>query len=220
MRPQADKINNIMKKLLVEFIGSLVISTVLVIAAMQNSWMELSFAVGFVYMAMVYTGGHISGGHFNPAVSLAVFLRGRMSMRDLPGFVLVQFLGAALGAGLGSLCVTTKQSTGIVLNADIVAAMATELLGTFVLCFVFLNVASSRTTIGNSFYGLALGGMMVGCMLTFGKISGGAFNPALGLSLGISNISGFGNIWVHWVAEVTGSVAAAFCFVFIHGKEN
>ncbi|MBK9272317.1 MAG: aquaporin [Saprospiraceae bacterium] len=209
-----------MKKLLVEFIGSLIIAFILVIAAMQDSWTHLSFAVGLVYMAMVYAGGHISGGHFNPAISLAVFLRGRMSLRELPGFILVQFLGSSLGAALGLLSITVKQPAGIVLDADVVPAMLCELLGTFVLCFVFLNVASSRTTIGNSFYGLSLGGIMIGGMMTLGKISGGAFNPALGLSLGISNISGFGNIWVHWVAEVTAAVAAAFCFIWIHGRDN
>ncbi len=208
-----------MKKLLIEFSGTLILSLILVIGAIQDNWMVASVSTGLVLMGLIYSGGHVSGGHFNPAISIAVFLRGRLGIKDLPAYILVQFLGGALGSAIGVLLITGKSGEGHLIDQQILAALICEILGTFALCWVFLNVASSRATIGNSFYGIAMGGILVGGMMTLGKISGGAFNPSLALSLGISNISGFGNIWVHWVGEAIGSVGAAFVFIWVHGKD-
>jgi len=208
-----------MKKLLIEFLGTFILSLVMVTGAILDSWLVASASTGFVLMGLIYSGGHVSGGHFNPAVSMAVFLRGRLGIKDLPAYILAQFLGSALGAAVGVLLIAGKSGEGHLIDQQILAALICEVAGTFAVCWVFLNVASSRATIGNSFYGIAMGGILVGGMITLGKISGGAFNPSLALSLGISNISGFGNIWVHWVGEALGSVGAAFVFIWVHGKD-
>ena len=209
-----------MKKLLVEFIGSffLMLSFSLCLIPTQNNLTPL--AVGGMLMALVYSGGHVSGGHFNPAVSLAVFLRGKISSIELPGDILVQFAGAAFASLVASVFLLQKGGAGMDLTNVAGQAITVELLGTFLYCFVVLNVATSRATIGNSFYGIAIGFVYISCQLIFGKISGAALNPAISLGFGISNISGFGNIWIYWVGEILGAIGAAYLFLFINGKEQ
>lgn len=208
-----------MKKLFVECLGSFILSTLMIISVLQDSWTIASCIGSLAVCGLLYSGGHISGGHFNPVISIAVFLRGRISVKDLPAYILAQFIGSALAAVATLIILSGKVGNPVVLDKQIISAMISEIIGSFIICFVFLNVATSKTTLGNSFYGIALGAVYGACLLVFGKISYGAFNPALGLGMAISQVTGFGNLWILWLAEAVGSVAAALAFVWIHGKD-
>jgi aquaporin Z len=167
-----------MKRYLTELVGTFFL--VLTVALMATAQLPVAaLAVGCVYMAMVYMGGHISGAHYNPAVSLAVLLRGRLGTIHFVPYVVAQVAGA-LGAAYVAYFITGKTYAPNP-GADVVpiAAILVEGVFTFALALVLLNVTTARSTDGNSYYGLAIGATLAVAMLAGGAISGGAFNPAV-----------------------------------------
>jgi aquaporin Z len=174
-------------KLAVEFIGTFfLVLTVGAAAAGGGRWAAL--AIGGALMVMVFAGGHVSGGHYNPAVSLAVLVRGKLTARECAGYVLAQAVAA----------------TGKMLLA--------EFLFTFALAYVVLHVATAGDTEGNSFYGLAIGFTLAVGILAVGSISGGAFNPAVALGASVLGLFAWGHIWIYLVAELAGGLGAALAF--------
>jgi aquaporin Z len=167
-------------------------------------------------MIMVYMGGHISGGHYNPAVSLAAAIRGALPMGKLVPYWLVQLLGAMVAA-LAARYALGKPfacAPGEAVGAG--QALLIEFLFTFALCLVVLNVATAKKTEGNSYYGLAIGFTIVVAAFAGGGISGGAFNPAVGLGPIVVNAltagGSFGNAWLYVVGPLLGGVVAALVF--------
>jgi aquaporin Z len=165
-------------------------------------------------MVIVYMGGHVSGGHYNPAVSLAVYLRGNLPARELLGYVVVQVLGATLGAYLSYMLLDRTFAPAPAATATAMTALIVEVFYTFLLALTVLNVATSKDTQGNSFYGLAIGSVIVIAAFAGGGISGGAFNPAIGTGSIIVNVFAGGGAWNHlWLylvgPFVGGALAAA-----------
>lgn len=205
-----------MRKYLTEFIGTFFLVFTIGLTATAGSPFA-PLAIGSSLMIMVYMGGHVSGAHYNPAVSLAVFLRGRMaSAGELLVYVVSQLAGA-IAAGLA-----TRLTTGQTFapapsdSASVMAALIIEVLFTFALALVVLNVAVSAKTQGNSFYGLAIGFTIVVGAFAGGPISGGAFNPAVGTgpilvhaALGGGTLA---NLWLYWVGPLIGGGLAAGAF--------
>ena len=143
------------RKLVVEFIGMFVfVFTVGMATNKAGAGALAPLAIGSALMVMVFAGGHISGGHFNPAVSTAVFLRGRMAANELGAYVITQF-AAAVVAGLLVRYVGGHEAHAVVASAG--KMLIAEFIFTFALVWVVLNVATARGTDGNSFYGLAIG---------------------------------------------------------------
>jgi aquaporin Z len=169
-------------------------------------------AVGAVLMTMIFAGGHISGGHFNPAVSLAVFLRGRLSLADLPWYMGAQLIGGLIGAGLSRLVIDVDPTAFTVSNDRILAAFVAELLFTFALAYVVLNVATSKDHPNNSFYGLAIGFTVLAGAVAVGGVSGAAFNPAVGLGVTVAGVASWSLIWIYLVATLAGGAAAGYAF--------
>ena len=167
-------------------------------------------AIGAALMVMVFAGGHISGGHYNPAVTLAVFLRGRCEARDVVPYWTAQLVGAlAAAVTVGYL---RSGATVAAMIPPVGPAIVAELLFTFALAYVVLNVATSKGTAGNSFYGLAIGlTVMVGAF-SVGDISGGAFNPAVALGLCAMGIVAWPSLWLYLAADFTGAALAAVVF--------
>lgn len=206
-----------MKKLVVEFIGTfflvLTIGAV-VIGASAEAALFAPIAIGVALAVMVYAGGHVSGGHYNPAVSLAAFLRGRLSMAELPGYWIVQCAGGLAGA------FTACWLKGCpVLPAQEIAtvpALVAEFLFTFALAWVVLSVATSKATAGNSFYGWAIGCTVLVGAYSVGSISGGAFNPAVAVGLSGIKLFAWSNLWIYLVANLGGGVVAAIVFKGTH----
>ena len=168
-------------------------------------------------MVMVFAGGHISGGHFNPAVSTAVRLRGRMTNEEFGAYLVTQFAAAVL-AGLLVRYVGGRQAQAVVASDG--KMLIVEFLFTFALAWVVLNVATARGTEGNSFYGLAIGFTVVAGALAVGGISGGAFNPAIALGAMVTGLFQWSNIWIYLIADFLGAAAAAWAFLFVLPAEK
>jgi aquaporin Z len=167
-------------------------------------------AIGSALMVMIFAGGHISGGHFNPAVTLGVWLRGKCEAKDVVPYMVFQVMGAVLAA----LAVTFLKGGAAVtpLQPATVPALLAEFLFTFALVYVVLNVATAKGTSGNSFYGLAIGFTVLVGAFSVGNISGGAFNPAVAMGISVMGLSSWSNIWIYLVADFVGAAVAAGAF--------
>jgi aquaporin Z len=174
-------------------------------------------AIGSALMVMIFAGGHISGAHYNPAVTLAVFLRGKCPAADVVPYMVAQVLGAAVAAAV-VLFVKGNPSVEAA-NPDIPRALVVEFLYTFALCYVVLNVATAKGTSGNSFYGLAIGFTVLIGAYSVGSVSGGAFNPAVAVGITIMGLSQLVNIWIFLVANFAGGAVATLVFRFINPPE-
>jgi aquaporin Z len=203
----------------VEFIGTFFMVLTIILCTLGDAGNLAPIGIGLSLVALVFAGGHISGAHYNPAVTLAVFLRGKCAASDVPGYIFSQIAGASLASVIGGSFLLNKTGSGLDLSANATQAITAELLGTFALCWVVLNVATSKDTVGNSFYGLAIGMIITAFTFAMGDISGAAFNPAVAIGLGISNISGFNNLWIYGVGEIVGAVLAAYVFLFVNGND-
>lgn len=210
------------KKLIVEFIG-----TFFLVLTIGQCVIDTTFAggiipplaIGSALMVMIYAGGHISGGHYNPAVTLAVFIRGRCPARDVVPYWVAQFLGGALAA---AVVIYLKGHGGKEIDSTLTVpkALLAEFLFTFALAYVVLNVATSKNTAGNSNYGLAIGFTVLTGAFAVGAVSGGAFNPAVVVGLVIMSILKVSTIWVHLVAELAGGAVAGLLFRFLNPDDR
>jgi aquaporin Z len=178
-------------------------------------------AIGASLMVMVYMGGHVSGGHYNPAVSLAVLLRGKLEPKEFVPYVVAQLLGAFMAALTANLVLPKSlpvRSFAVAPDPNVGTwgALLVEALYTFALCLVVLNVATSKKTEGNSYYGLAIGFTVAAGATAGGGLSGGAFNPAVGTGPtvvhAIAALGSLADLWIYWVGPLLGGALAAGVF--------
>jgi aquaporin Z len=167
---------------------------------------------------MIFAGGHISGGHFNPAVTLGVWLRGKCETKDVAPYMIFQVIGAVLAA----FVVTFLKGAAAVapIQPATVPALVAEFLFTFALVYVVLNVATAKGTSGNSFYGLAIGFTVLVGAFSVGNISGGAFNPAVAVGISVLGLSSWAHIWIYLLAEFAGATFAAGAFKALNPAED
>lgn len=206
-------------KYLYEFIGTffLVFTVGMTVISPDSAGIMAPLAIGSALAVMVFAGAHISGGHYNPAVSLAVYLRGKLDQNDLWLYWVSQIVAAIIAALLTFYLKGHEAEAP--LDIDIVKAFIVEFLFTFALCYVVLNVATAQETKGNSYFGLAIGfTVMVGAYAA-GAISGGAFNPAVALGITILKITSWSNIWMFIVSNLLGGACAAWMFKAAHPKQ-
>ncbi len=194
--------NKLTSKLITEFIGTMF----LVLTAMCSSGPLAPLAIGGVLMAMIYMGGDISGAHYNPAVSLGLLVRGKLSMNDMIMYWVAQFAGAALAAVVAKVLVGHGGEGNA--SIDITKSLIAEFLFTFALASVVLNVATNKKQAGNNYYGLAIGFLVMAGAVAVGGISGGAFNPAVAVGASIFGAFSWANIWVYLVACFAGGAVA------------
>ncbi|HLG39641.1 MAG TPA: aquaporin [Chitinophagaceae bacterium] len=192
-----------MNKYITEFIGTFFL--VLVAGLTGNP-----IAIGSTLMVMIFAGGHISGGHYNPAVTLAVLLRRRISLGDALVYIGSQLAGALIAAFVISIFVKLPDNSAQ--QIDTAKALLAEVLGTFALAYVVLNVATAKANAGNSFYGLAIGFTVLAMAFAFGEISGGAFNPAVAIGQSVIKAFDWANIWIYLIGCFAGGALAAFVF--------
>lgn len=204
-----------MRSALTEFVGTFIFVLTIGLVVTAGSPMA-PLAIGLALMVVVYAGGHISGGHYNPAVSIAAVMRGALPASQLAPYIVAQVLGSTAGAFL--VCQLVGQSFAPAPGANVttLSALLVEFFYTFALVYVVLNVAVAKKTQGNSYYGLAIGMTVTAAALAGGAISGGAFNPAVAFGptlvavvLGDGNWS---NLWLYFVGPITGAVVAALIF--------
>ncbi|HEY2124077.1 MAG TPA: aquaporin [Chthoniobacterales bacterium] len=207
-----------MKKYIAEFVGTFfLVLTVGCTVIPGAPGVIAPLAIGGALMVMVYAGGHISGGHFNPAVTLAVFIRGRCEAKDVVPYWIAQ-LAAAAAAACVAVFLVGKSGTPMELK-NIPVAFAAEFLFTFALAYVVLNSATSKDTANNSFYGLAIGMTVMVGAFSVGSLSGGAFNPAVALGAGMMKLVNLPDIWIHVVADLAGGLLAGLTFKFLNPED-
>jgi aquaporin Z len=208
-----------MNKYVAEFIGAFFLVLTIGCTVIGHGAGPLApLAIGSALMVMIFAGGHISGGHFNPAVTLGVWLRGKCETKDVAPYMVFQVMGAVLAA----LVVKYFKGGAAVapLQPATVAALLAEFLFTFALVYVVLNVATAKGTSGNSFYGLAIGFTVMVGAFSVGNISGGAFNPAVAVGISVLGLSSWANIWIYLVAEFAGAAVAAGAFKALNPAER
>jgi aquaporin Z len=208
-----------MMKYLVEFIGTffLVLTIGCTVLKPNDAGALAPLAIGSVLMVMIFAGGYVSGAHYNPAVSLAVFLRGRLPVADLIPYLIAQVVGAVVAAGV---VLFFKGAGDSPKSPDVMKALAAEFLFTFALCYVVLNVATAKGTSGNPTYGLAIGFTVLAGAFAVGPISGGAFNPAVAVGLIILGKVALADIWIYLVACFAAAAAAAYWFKAINPMDK
>ncbi|KAB2347051.1 porin [Actinomadura rudentiformis] len=178
-------------------------------------------AIGAVLMVMVYAGGHVSGAHFNPAVTLAVMLRGRIGLRDAAVYWVVQVVAAVLAALAAEYVVDPAQVAALSPSGrDIMVVILAEVLFTFALAYVVLNVATSKDHPDNSFYGLAIGFTVAAGAFAVGGLSGGVFNPAVAVGAGTMGLIAWSKIWIWLVVTLAGGAAAAGAFLVLNPEDR
>jgi aquaporin Z len=210
-------------KYVVEAIGTFFL--VFTVGAAVGSGSPLApLGIGAVLMVMVYAGGHLSGGHYNPAVTMAVLVRRRIRLRDAIGYWIVQFGAGLLAAVVVRTVVDpTRMATAAAMTLTgrtLLAAFVVELLFTFALCYVVLNVATSKDHPNNSFYGLAIGFTVVAGAFAVGAISGGAFNPAVSLGAAAMGMFAWSTLWIYLVAQVLAGIAAGVTFLALNPDDK
>jgi aquaporin Z len=208
-----------MRKYVAEFIGTFFLVLTIgctVLPGMPGVIPPL--AIGAVLMTMIFAGGHISGGHFNPAVTLAVFVRARSVTADVIAYWVAQF-AAGIVAAFVAMFVTGKSGTPMTIT-NVPAAFVAEFLYTFALAYVVVNVATAKGNAGNSFYGLAIGMTVMAGAFAVGGISGGAFNPAVAVGAALMKLVKFSDIWLHLVADMAGGLVAGLTFKALNPEDK
>lgn len=207
-----------MAKLLTEFVGTFFL--VLTIALAGGAPLG-ALAIGVALMVMVYMGGAVSGAHYNPAVTVAVFMRGKCSVADFVPYMVVQLLGAIAAAAVAYAITGKTFAVAPGAGVTILSALMIEFLFTFALALVVLNVATTKAGAGNSYFGLAIGMTVFAGAVSGGAISGGAFNPAVGIGPNLVHMAFGGgslnDVWLYVVGPVAGGALAAIVFRLQHG---
>jgi len=205
-----------MNKYIAEFIGTFfLVLTIGCTGIGASAGVIAPLAIGAALMVMVFAGGHISGAHYNPAVTLGVLIRGKLKAADVIPYWIAQCVAAAVAA----IVVSKILRAGVAVTPIVPKlgpALLAEFLFTFALVYVVLNAATAEGTSGNSFYGLAIGMTVMTGAFAVGDISGGAFNPAVAIGISILGISTWNNIWIYLVADFGAAVAAAIVFNLIN----
>jgi aquaporin Z len=208
-----------MNKYVAEFIGTFFLVLTIGCSVIGHGAGPFApLAIGSALMVMIFAGGHISGGHFNPAVTLGVWLRGKCETKDVVPYMVFQVIGALLAAVVVKFL---KGGAAVApLQPATVPVLLAEFLFTFALVYVVLNAATAKGTSGNSFYGLAIGFTVLVGAFSVGNISGGAFNPAVAVGISAMGLSAWSNIWIYLVAEFAGSAVAAGAFKALNPAER
>jgi aquaporin Z len=210
----------VFRKYVVEFIGTFFLVMAFCMTAGGGLGQFAPLAVGLTLVMLIYSGGHISGSHLNPAVSLAVYLRGKLNAGDVLPYMVGQFLGATAAAMLsGFLLASIQTPEPVTKELDIVPALIAELLGSMLYVYVYLNMFTTRKTSGNTYFGLAIGLAYLAATYTFQNVSEGAFNPAMALAITMANFTSWSSIWIFLVANFAGGALAAFLSQYVNGPE-
>ena len=217
--------NDMNAKIITEFIGTFFLClTICIAAAFGEAGDFAPFAIAGTLMVMIYAGGHISGAHYNPAVTISIWIRGACDRSDLIPYILSQMVAGAVAALVtANLIITGPVADEFTMQMfdphsdQTIPILVSELLFTFALVYVILNVATSESTEGNGYYGAAIASVVLAGALTVGTISLASFNPAVTLSLSIAGKMAYADMWIHLVPQLLGGCAASYAFLSTDG---
>ncbi len=208
-----------MAKSVTEFVGTFfLVFTIGMSVLTPGLGAMTAVAIAGVLMVMIYAGGHVSGAHYNPAATLAIWLRGACPRKDVVPYVVAQL---AAGASASFCVLLMKGDVAVTAMAvEPLRVIAAEGLFTFALCYVILHVATVPETAGNSYFGLAIAGTVLAGILAVGPVSGASFNPAVTLGLGVMGLAAWGDLWAHLSGEIVGALGAAGMFLAVVKAEK
>jgi aquaporin Z len=200
-----------MNKYIVELIGTffLVLTVGMTAVYSPGAGAMAPIAIGMVLAVMIYAGGHVSGGHFNPAVTVGAWVRGACPTSDVGPYIIAQVVGGVIASLLAGFLSSGSSS---VMTLAPVPVLVAEFVFTFALVYVVLNVATAKSTEGNSYFGLAIGGTVLVGAYSVGGISGGAFNPAVAIGLVVMGAVPVAAIWMYLVACLLAGAVAGIVF--------
>ncbi|MCC7246755.1 MAG: aquaporin [Saprospiraceae bacterium] len=209
-----------MQKYLNEFLGTFFLVLIMLLAHNNAGIAPMApLVTGGVLMALTYAGWHISGAHFNPAVTIAVMMRGKIDRNDAIYYIIAQMAAGLLAALIGVFLHHCQSGAEISLHSnDAICSVTGEFLGAFALVWVFLNVLTAKNNSGQAFYGLAIGFVYMACSYALGSLSGGAFNPALAFGFSIAGMATWSDIWIYFLGALLGAAAATTVFQIIYGR--
>ncbi len=203
-------------KLIMEFIGTFFL--LLVICFTGNP-----MAIGTVLVALVYMGGYISGAHYNPAITIALWIANKIEATLAIKYIVVQMLAGIVAAAFFNIIDGTKFLPSPSVDSDMAAAFLIEAVLTFLLCSVVLHVAATDKTKDNNYYGIAIGFTLLAIAYVGGPISGGAFNPAVGVSPLLYDFVNYGphflNITLYLIGPVVGGILAGMVYKSLNEKK-
>jgi aquaporin Z len=201
-------------RLLTEFAGTFVFFTVIALSGRTGPLAPL--AIGLALTAMVYMGGHVSGAHYNPAVSFGLFLRHVIALPAMLLYWLTQLVAGSLSFVFSALIGAHISGIHPAAGVNWGSAVAAEVVFTAALVLVVLNVAATKETAGNSYYGLAIGATVASGAFVVGPVSGAAFNPAVGFGATLGGVLFSGGTWSDLWIYVVGPLAGAGIAAAIH----
>ena len=206
--------HTIQQKITTEFIGTFFLSLTICTAAVYGSAGEYApFGIAATLMVMIYAGGHISGAHYNPAVTVSIYLRGACEKDEVLPYIASQVIGAISAAIVVENLLFPDELSPVAIELGTDAVVA-ELLFTFALAYVILNVATTESTSGNGYFGAAIALVVLAGAITVGSISLASFNPAVTSALIISGKLTFADSWMHFVPQFVGAVLATYVYKF------
>ena len=200
-----------MPKAFTELVGTFFFLTVIAMSGEASVFAPL--VIGFALTALIYMGAHISGAHYNPAVSFGIFLRGKLPATEMLVYWAAQLAAAVLAFTVAYLL--TRRSPGVHPGAGVpmIRALAVETIFTAALVLVILNVAFTKATQGNPNFAVAIGFTIAAAIFVGGPISGGAYNPAVGFGATFGSAmfgsSGWSELWIYIVGPLAGSAIGA-----------
>ena len=202
------------QKLTTEFIGTFFLSLTICTAAVYGSAGEYApFGIAATLMVMIYAGGHISGAHYNPAVTVSIYLRGACEKDEVLPYIASQVIAAVSAAIVAEWCLSSFPGALSPVAEDLgTDAIVAELLFTFALAYVILNVATTESTSGNGYYGAAIALVVLAGAITVGSISLASFNPAVTSALIVSGKLAIADSWMHFVPQFVGAVLATYVY--------
>ena len=205
-------------KYLSEFIGTFFLVLVIGLTSINpGTGVIAPLAIGAVLMVMIYAGGHLSGAHYNPAVTIAAWIRGKCPSKDVLPYIASQVLAGIIAA---TIVTFLKQPTSVS-EASLATfpALVTEFLFTFALVYVVLNTNTSKQTEGNSYYGLAIGFTIMVGAFAGGPISGGVYNPAVAIGISTMGLSAWNNLWIYLLGTIAGGSTGALVYKVVNQDE-
>lgn len=212
-----------MKKYIAEGIGTFFLVFGYVLATNNGDIALMApLVTGLALTAMTYAGAHVSGAHFNPAVTLAALMRGRMERNEAFYYPVAQAAGALLAALLGGFLLRCGlgADTHMFVHKNWICSMLAEFAGTFAWVYVALLVASAKNAAGHANSGLAIGSVVAATGYLLGGVSGGLFNPATVLGAIVTGMSSPADIPVFLVGDLLGAAAAATAYQLVQGNEG
>jgi aquaporin Z len=211
------------KNALIEFIGTFFVAFVVAIAVGGGVAANIApFAVFAILVACIYAGRHLSGAVYNPAVTVALWMRGSLQARTLLLFWVAQVAAGVVAAFVAASVASTMPNLTMPAQPfapDMRAAIIVEFLFTFLMCFVVLQVATTEQSKGNSYYGVAIAMVVLAGALTVGTVSSAVFNPAVGATLVALGHLTLPTYLTYVGAQMAGAVVAGGLFKFTNAGE-